>query len=161
VRLARAARCDPDRVAAPATRRRDLARRAGTGHRHRGSRQRKRTKDRYQDESKAPGEERFYSLGQRAPSYGSNFALASFGVHDFPPKLYSHYLHTRANPRIAFASFQPSGPSQQRELMHHLPGYRLARCALHPHPRLGWGTLPQSPTTFRLVFQSDDAHLPA
>ena len=32
------------------------------------------------------------------------------------------------------------------------PGLPAGRCALHPHPRLG--RLPQSPTTFRLVFQS-------
>lgn len=43
------------------------------------------------------------------------------------------------------------GPSQQCELMHHLPGWLAAvRYALTPV----WGTLPQSPTTFRLVFQS-------
>jgi hypothetical protein len=57
-----------------------------------------------------------------------------FGVHNFSPKLESHYVHTRDNPPVAFARFQPKVPSQQWDLMHQLPGYRLAavRCILTP-----------------------------
>ncbi len=54
------------------------------------------------------GEERFDSVGPLAPDYRSYF-----GVHNFSPKLDSHYVHTRDNPRVASARFQPNTRTYQ------------------------------------------------
>jgi hypothetical protein len=99
------------------------------------------------------GEGRFYTLGPIAPDYGSYFGLGSISVDDFPPKDYAHYVRTRLDPVVAFTGFRPAGrPSAQQELMRHLDGYRSVgvRYVLTPAAQ----SLPQSPSTFRLVFRS-------
>ncbi len=98
------------------------------------------------------GQGRFYTLGPIAPNYGSYFGLASFGVDDFPPKDYTHYVHAHLDPVATFRGFRPSGRSAESKLLHHLRGYRsvgvryVLTWARHP--------LPTSPRTLRLVFQS-------
>jgi hypothetical protein len=99
------------------------------------------------------GEARFFTLGPISPDYGSYFGLSSIAVDDFPPKSYAAYVHARLDPVVAFTGFRPAGqPSAQQELMRHLGGYRSVgvRYVLTPAGQ----SLPQSPTTFRLVFRS-------
>ena len=99
------------------------------------------------------GEGRFYTLGPIAPDYGSYFGLASIAVDDFPPKDYARYVHTRLDPVVAFTGFRPAGrPSAQQELLRHLDGYRSVGVSYVLTPARQ--SLPQSPSTFRLVFRS-------
>ena len=104
------------------------------------------------------GEGRFYTLGPIAPDYGSYFGLGSIAVDDFPPQDFAHYVHTRLDPVVAFTGFRPSGrPSAQQELMRHLNGYRSVgvRYVLTPAGQ----SLPQSPSTLRLVFRSPSTRI--
>ena len=98
------------------------------------------------------GEARFFTLGPIDPNYGSYFGLASFGVDDFPPEAYVHYVRARLDPFAAFTGFQLKGPAPENELVHHLRRYASAgvRYVLTPAARV----LPVKPATLRLVFRS-------
>lgn len=100
---------------------------------------------------------RFYTLGPISPDYGSYFGLASVGVDDFPPKAYAQYVHSHLDPLAGFTGFPSSRRSVKWELLHHLDGYRSAgvRYVLTPT----WQSLPQSPTTLRLVFRSPSTRI--
>jgi hypothetical protein len=95
---------------------------------------------------------RFDTLGPISPDYGSYFGLASLSVDDFPPKDYAAYVHARVDPLAGFTGFPSRRRSAEWELLHHLGGYRSAgvRYVLTPV----WQSLPQSPKTLKLVFQS-------
>jgi hypothetical protein len=104
------------------------------------------------------GEGRFYTLGPIAPDYGSYFGLGSIAVDDFPPKDYAVYVHKRLDPVVAFTGFRAKGrPSALQELMRHLDGYRSVgvRYVLTSAKQ----SLPQSQSTFRLVFSSSTTRI--
>jgi hypothetical protein len=104
------------------------------------------------------GEGRFYTLGPIMPNYGSYFGIAELGVDDFPPKTYANYVRAHVDPGVAFTGFRAKNqPSREWELIHHLGGYRFAGVQYvltAPAQRL-----PESPTTFQLVFRSPAANI--
>jgi hypothetical protein len=98
------------------------------------------------------GEERFYTLGPLRPNFGSYFRLASFGVDDFPPKRYVHYVHKRLDPFAVFTGFQTRGPLPLFELTHHLDRYGFASVRYIVTP--SWEPLQADPSKLRLVLRT-------
>jgi hypothetical protein len=104
------------------------------------------------------GEGRFITLSPIAPNYGSYFSLASFGINDFPPKIYARYVGTRLDPGVAFTGFRSKRvPSARWEVLHHLNGYRAAG-VLYVVSRPN-DALPTRSTGLRLVFRSPAARI--
>ncbi len=107
------------------------------------------------------GLSRAFSLGPLAPNYGAYFGVAQLNVNDLPvPSLFTHYVHTRLDPYAKPTKFigTTSGgrslfvPSPLQELDRNLAAYRAASVKYVITPRSQ--PLPESPATFRLVFES-------
>ena len=106
------------------------------------------------------GTSRFFTLGPLAPNYGSYYDLASLNVNDFPPKSFTAYVHARldqvVDPTVFVGNYGGGrpflAPSPEQELLRNLSGYREAGVAYVLTP--AGQALPQSPSTFTLVFKS-------
>ena len=107
------------------------------------------------------GNARFFTLGPFQPNYGSYFGVASLNINDVPvPSIFTDYVHRRLDsvidPKLLVGNYGGGrpvfAPSPQQELTRNLDGYRAAgvRYVLTP-PN---APLPQSPSTFTLVFRS-------
>jgi hypothetical protein len=107
------------------------------------------------------GIERAFTLGPLQPNYGAYFGVGLLDVNDVPvPSLLTHYIHTRLDPYVNPEVFvgnlgggrSPAVPSPAQELVRNLDGYRAA--AVHYVLTPAGQSLPQTPSTFRLVFRS-------
>lgn len=108
------------------------------------------------------GTARFFTLGALAPNYGSYFGLASLDINDVPvPSAFSSYVHLRLDRDAGGTVFGCCdnvqkwplfGPPPPQPLIRNLGGYREAGVAYVLTP--AGQELPQSPSTFRLVFRS-------
>jgi hypothetical protein len=107
---------------------------------------------------------RFFTLGPFQPNYGSYFGVASLNVNDVPvPSVFTDYVHERldpvTDPKLLVGNYGGGrpllAPSPKEELLRNLAGHRAAgvRYVLTPPGE----PLPQSPSTFRLVFRSPSA----
>ena len=107
------------------------------------------------------GVDRAFTLGPLQPNYGAYFGVGLLDVNDVPvPSLLTHYIHARLDPYVNPETFVGTleggrsftAPSPQQELLRNLAGYRAAavRYVLTPAGQ----SLPQSSSTFRLVFRS-------
>lgn len=106
------------------------------------------------------GQSRFLSLGPLAPNYGAYFGLASINVNDgVVPVHLARYIRSHLDPIVApplFVSRRGVGrlyfPTTPQDLLRNLPAYRAVGVAYVLEP--AGQALPQSPSTFRLVFRS-------
>ncbi len=106
------------------------------------------------------GSARFFTLGPLQPNYGSYFGLASLNVNDFPPSAFADYVRGHLDQAVDPTVFVGNGgggrpvfaPSPQQELLRNLRGYRDAGVSYVLTP--AGQALPQSPSTFTLVFRS-------
>ncbi len=110
------------------------------------------------------GQSRFFTLGPLQPNYGSYFGIASLNANDLPvPSAYTRFVHSRLDGFVDPTVFvgnsgggrSPFAPSPQQELLKHLGDYRAAGVT-HVLTPAGQA-LPQSPSTFKLVFRSPSA----
>ena len=109
---------------------------------------------------------RAFSLGPLQPNYGAYYGLGLLNINDLPvPTLFIRYVHTRLDPYgkpTKFVGTTSGGrslfvPTPTQELLRNLPAYRAASVKYVLTPR--GQSLPQSPTTFRLVFESPVARI--
>jgi hypothetical protein len=109
------------------------------------------------------GNSRFFTLGPLQPNYGSYFGIGSLNVNDIPiPEAFSTYVHARLDsvvqPHVFVGTYgggrPASAPSPEDELLRNLPGYRMAAVAYVLVPARQ--ALPQTATTFKLVFRGDN-----
>jgi hypothetical protein len=107
------------------------------------------------------GTTRFFTLGPLQPNYGSYYGIGSLNVNDVPvPKAFATYVHTRLDEVVDPMVFvgddgggRPrSAPTPVQELLRNLPAYRATSVAYVLTP--AGETLPESRTTFSLVFRS-------
>lgn len=107
------------------------------------------------------GSSRFFTLGPLQPNYGSYFGIGSLNVNDIPiPEAFSKYVHARLDAVVQPHVFvgnngggrPTSAPSPEDELRRNLAGYRAAAVAYVLAP--AGQALPETPTTFKLVFRS-------
>jgi hypothetical protein len=107
------------------------------------------------------GDSRFFTLGPLQPNYGSYFGIGSLNVNDIPiPDAFSKYVHARLDPVVlphvfvgTYGGGRPvSAPSPEVELQRNLAGYRAAAVNYVLVP--AGQPLPETPTTFKLVFRS-------
>jgi hypothetical protein len=107
------------------------------------------------------GSSRFFTLGPLQPNYGSYFGIGSLNINDIPiPEAFSKYVHARLDavvqPHVFVGNYgggrPTSAPSPEDELRRNLAGYRAAAVAYVLVP--AGQALPETPTTFKLVFRS-------
>ncbi len=108
------------------------------------------------------GTSRFFTLAPLQPNYGSYFGVASLNVNDVPVSdAFARYVRKRLDPVVdpkhlvgTSQGGRPGGSAAtpQQELLFRLAGYRAAGVAYVLAP--AGQALPQSPSTFKLVFRS-------
>jgi hypothetical protein len=112
------------------------------------------------------GQSRFFTLGPLQPNYGSYFGIGSLNVNDVPvPSLFADYVRARldqvVDPTVLVGNLgggrSPFAPSPRQELLRNLDGYRAAGVTYVLTP--AGETLPESPSTFALVFRSPSARI--
>jgi hypothetical protein len=110
------------------------------------------------------GSSRFVTLGPLQPNYGSYYGIGALNINDIPiPEAFAHFVRMRLDQAVDPTAFignstggrSRSAPTPRQELLRNLAGYRAISVAyvLTPAGR----ALPESPTTFRLVFRSPSA----
>jgi hypothetical protein len=111
------------------------------------------------------GTSRFFTLGPLQPNYGSYFAIGSLNINDVPiPRAFASYVHTHLDDTVDPMVFVGNGngrpvsaPSPVQELLRNLPAYRAVGVAYVLTP--AGEPLPQSRTTFSLVFRSPSTRI--
>jgi hypothetical protein len=112
------------------------------------------------------GNSRFFTLGPLQPNYGSYFGIGSLNINDIPiPEAFSKYVHARLDPVVqphVFVGTENGGrplsaPGPEDELERNLAGYRAAAVDYILTP--AFQSLPETPTTFKLVFRSPSARI--